>query len=396
MRTFFILSCLKTYYYAGITLSWSQYMKVIIPVIIAAFIIALPIKYASCTQELNIECGAAVVIDGSSKRILYQKNANSRVAIASTTKIMTAIVALENSNQNETITVSKKADGVGGSTMKLSANEKLSMESALYGLMLRSGNDAAIAIAEHVGGCVPNFAKMMNDKASRLGLYNTRFVSPHGLDVAGHYSTAYELALMARHGLSNPIFARIVATPNITIGNRTMRNTNDLLNTYPGANGVKTGFTGNAGRCLVASATRNDFNLISVILNCPTKAKRTANMKKMLDYVFEKYKPYVLLKKEQFIKSIEVKKGIRSNVIIRASKNVKIPLATSEFEKVRVEVTLPEILIAPVKQGVVVGDIKCRIGNELLAEVQLKTEQSIAKKHIIDYMYAMLAILANF
>lgn len=205
---------------------------------------------ATPAKEPQINSRAAVVLDRESKRILYSKNANEKRAMASTTKIMTAIVALENSRLEEEITVSKKAAGVGGSRLGLQTGNKISMNDLLYGLMLRSGNDAAAQIAETVGGGYEGFAKLMNKKAQELGLTNTHFVTPHGLDDPEHYTTAYELALLTDYALKNEKFSEIVRCKTKTIlingQQRELYNTNELLGNLNGINGVKTGFTNNA------------------------------------------------------------------------------------------------------------------------------------------------------
>lgn len=229
--------------------------------------------------EPVLNAKAAIIYDRTSKRVLWGKNIDQKKAMASTTKIMTAIVVLENANLNDVVEISKKAAGTGGSRLKINAGDKITVNDLLYGLMLRSGNDAAVALAEHVGGSVQGFADMMNKKKDELELYNTHFVTPHGLDNDEHYTTAYELAKLTDYALSNEKFAQIVNTKtyNVTINGatRTINNTNELLGNLQGVNGVKTGFTANAMRCLVTSCTRNSNQIITIVLGCDTKKKRT-------------------------------------------------------------------------------------------------------------------------
>ena len=199
-----------------------------------------------------------MLIDQLSGRILYEKNSDKILAMASTTKIITAIVAIEKGNLGDTTTISKKAASVHGSSVGLKENEKITLEELLYGLMLRSGNDAAIAIAEMIGGTVQNFVKLMNDKAMELGAYNTSFATPHGLDASDHFTTAQNLARLTAYAMNNETFARIVSTRETDSGttgkfNRSYRNINKFLYRIDNSDGVKTGFTGNAGKCLVAS-----------------------------------------------------------------------------------------------------------------------------------------------
>lgn len=233
------------------------------------------------------------VIDRTSNTILFEKNSNETVPMASTTKIMTCIIALESSNLNEIVTISKNASSIHGSTLGLKEGMKVSMNSLIYGLMLRSGNDCAIAIAEHISGSVENFCTKMNEKAVSLNLKNTHFTSPHGLDNENHYTTAYELAILANYALENETFKKIVSTTNITIplenSTISIHNTNELLGNVEGVYGVKTGFTFNAGRCLVSSCKRNNLDIIVVVLGADTKNIRTKDSISLINYVFNSY-----------------------------------------------------------------------------------------------------------
>ncbi|MHB8063646.1 MAG: D-alanyl-D-alanine carboxypeptidase family protein, partial [Ruminiclostridium sp.] len=214
----------------------------------------------------RISAGAAIVLDTVSGRVLYEKNAYTRRSIASTTKIMTAIVAIENGNDDEEVIVSKRAATISGSQVNIKEGKTYKLGDLMYAMMLRSGNDAAIAIAEHVGGSVEAFAEMMNRKAAEIGATNTNFVTPHGLDDPQHYSTAYDLALITQYALKIEKFCKIVGTKNSTFEGNGISNTNEMLSLYPGADGVKTGYTGQAGRCLVTSVTKNNWKVVSVVL----------------------------------------------------------------------------------------------------------------------------------
>ena len=212
---------------------------------------------SSIVTEPSINSRAAIVYDRNSGLVLFGKNENEKRKMASTTKIMTAIVVIENSNLDDIVTVSSKAAGTGGSRLGLHTNDKISVKNLLYGLLLCSGNDAAVALAEYVGKDVAGFANLMNAKAKELNLTNTHFVTPHGLDNDDHYTTAYELAVLANYALKNETFCKIVGTKNITISinnySKTLSNTNELLGNLNGVYGVKTGFTNGANRCLVTS-----------------------------------------------------------------------------------------------------------------------------------------------
>ena len=211
----------------------------------------------------------AILLDAVSGRALYERNADEQSLIASTTKIMTALVVCEQCNVLDRMRIPKEAVGIEGSSMYLQEGEVLAIQELLYGLMMASGNDAAVALAIYCGGTLEGFAEMMNDKARVLGLSGTHFVNPHGLDSPGHYSTARDLAVLAAYAMQNPIFYKTVSAKTVTIGQRHLRNHNKLLWQVEGADGVKTGFTRAAGRILVSSATREGRRLIAVTINAP-------------------------------------------------------------------------------------------------------------------------------
>ena len=235
-----------------------------------------------------------VALDRKSLSVLYEKNAYKEVPMASTTKIMTATLVLENCDLSETVEFSKEAANVRGSCLEVSTGTKMSMHDVLYGLMMRSGNDCAVAIAEHISGSVESFAELMNQKAQELNLVHTHFVTPHGLDDENHYTTAYELALLTDYALKNEKFKNIVATKTTTISvngyPRTISNTNELLGNFEGVYGVKTGFTFNAGRCLVSSCKRNGMDIIVVVLGADTKNQRTRDSMNVINYVYSTFK----------------------------------------------------------------------------------------------------------
>ena len=220
-------------------------------------------------QVRALSAEKAVLMDASTGRILYEKNADDRSLIASTTKIMTALVVCQHCNVLDRVKIPAEAVGVEGSSMYLTEGEVLTVQELLYGLMLRSGNDAAAALAIYCGGTIEGFAELMNDKARELGLKNTHFVNPHGLDAPDHYSTARDLAVLAGYAMTDPIFARTVGAKSITIGDRVLTNHNKLLWQVEGAEGVKTGYTRAAGRILVSSASREGRRLVCVTINAP-------------------------------------------------------------------------------------------------------------------------------
>ena len=329
-------------------------------------------------------------MDVKSGRVLYKKNENVINSIASTTKIMTAIVAIENGDLKSPVKISKRAANIGGSTIDLKTSETLTLRELLYGMLLASGNDAAIAVAEHIGGSVDGFVTMMNQKAEDLGLKSTGFRNPHGLDADGHHSTAYELACLAKYALSNPVFSEIVKTSKANIPSRFLHNTNNLLDSYPGADGVKTGYTGKAGRCLVASATKGDLRIISVVLNCQTIDKRTKSSTSILNYVFHNYTPRKLLDKHKIFKTLEVSKGRQKYVSVVPVDEVAMPLTDNEFGVIKTEVALPEGIKSPVAANIEIGEVKYTVNGMVVGSSALKTAVEVSRKDMIDYGLQLL------
>ena len=247
------------------------------------------------TSLPDINSRSAVVIDRNTNTILFGKQENEKRKMASTTKIMTCLIVLENSNLSETVEISKKSAGTGGSRLGLKTGDKITVNDLLYGLMLCSGNDTAVALAEHVGGSIEGFANIMNNRAKELGLENTHFITPHGLDADDHYTTAFELAKLANIALKNDTFRKIVGTKTYTVtinGNpKQITNTNELLGNLNGVYGVKTGFTNGANRCLVTACKRNNMDIICVVLGADTKKFRTKDSIKLIEYSFKTFTP---------------------------------------------------------------------------------------------------------
>lgn len=240
-----------------------------------------------------INSRSAIVFDRSSGSILYGKKEHEKRKMASTTKIMTAIVVLEKSNLDDVVTVSSKSAGTGGSRLGLHKGDKVSVRDLLYGLLLCSGNDSAVALAEHVGNDLAGFSSLMNDKCKSLGLTSTHFVTPHGLDNENHYTTAFELAIITDYALKNQTFCNFVSTKNYTVfinGHpKNLCNTNELLGNLDGVYGVKTGFTNGANRCLVSAIKRGNMDLICVVLGADTKKDRTRDSIKLIEYAFKNF-----------------------------------------------------------------------------------------------------------
>jgi len=333
----------------------------------------------------RISASAAIVMDVESGRILYEKNAYTRRSIASTTKIMTAILALENGNDDEDVLISKRAASIGGSTVDLKEGKTYKLKDLMYAMMLRSGNDAAIAIAEHIGGSVELFAEMMNRKAAEIGAVNTNFVTPHGLDDPQHYSTPYDLTLITQYALKNEKFCKIVSTKYSVFNGKNIINTNEMLGLYPWADGVKTGYTGQAGRCLVTSATRNNWKIISVVLGCPTRTIRAQNSKLLLDYAFDNYKNYEYLKKGQQLQQVDIHKGMVDKVPLYSDVDITIPLKADEVNNVKVVYNIPKEVEAPLIRNTKVGTVDFVLEGKILASTDLINYETVERKDFYYY-----------
>ena len=241
-------------------------------------------------NSIRVSARNAIALDSKTKQVLFEQNADEIVPMASTTKILTALVAITHGDLDREVTISKNAASIRGSKVGYVAGEKIRLRELLYGLMYKSGNDAAIAIAEDIGGSIEGFSKIMNDYAISLGLINSRFESPHGLDSSKHYTCAYDLALLTTKAMENELFCQICGTKSITrdVSNftRDYNNINKILYKIPGANGVKTGYTGQAGKCLVSSVKHEGRNIIIVVLNCSDRWNMT---EKIYKYVADNY-----------------------------------------------------------------------------------------------------------
>ena len=357
---------------------------------------------ANLNDEPKINSSSAVVIDRKSKNIIYGKNENVKKAMASTTKIMTAMVVIQNTNLNNTVEISKKAAGTGGSRLGLKAGDKITVKDLLYGLLLRSGNDCAVALAEYVAGSVQEFSNLMNQNAQMLGLNNTHFVTPHGLDEEEHYTTAYELAILADYALNNELFAQIVNkksyTININKNSKTLNNTNELLGNLNGVYGVKTGFTNGAGRCLVTSIKRGNLDVICVVLGADTKKDRTRDSAKLIEYTFNKYEEIDIKEKikESFKKwneingnRINIEKGESSKLELTLNNKDKIftyPIEKGTEDNINIEINANLNLKAPVLENTNIGKIKVYYNAKELLEIDILNINKINKKRIKNYM----------
>ena len=355
------------------------------------FLLALLLAFtpARASEALTVAAKGAVLIDGESGRILFAQNADEMLPEASCTKIMTALLALENASLGEDVTAGKNAHGVEGTSIYLSEGETLSMEQMLYGLMLRSGNDAAVAIAEHIGGSVSGFAEMMNRRAEELGA-DAQFKNPHGLHAEGHKASALGLARIMREAMKNPTFRTITGTQKKIIpwvGNeysRVLQNKNRLLSDYEGATGGKTGYTSKAGRCLVFSAKRDGMELIGTVLNCYTWFD-TATV--MLDYGFENFRMERAMERGATAAVINVKDGELATVDAVCAEALAGAVEIGAKPEVKVET---KKLTAPIRKGDAVGTAKLISNGQLIDECKLVAAHDVKTWNIASAFKALL------
>lgn len=355
------------------------------------------------TEEIkipNTNSRACVIIDRNTNAVLYGKNENQKRKMASTTKIMTATIIIENCNLNETVEISKKAAGTGGSRLGLKAGDKITIRDLLYGLMMRSGNDSAVALAEYAGGSIEGFAEKMNQKASDLGLNNTHFETPHGLDSDEHYTTAYELALLSNYALDNKIFAQIVGTKEYTITingyPKQLSNTNELLGNLDGVYGIKTGFTNGANRCLVTACKRNNMDIICVVLGADTKNFRTQDSVKLINYIFDNFKPVNIEKivndnfekwKNNYLDKIIINKSYSKKFDLRIDNitNNIMPIRKDYIDLINVDINCPLYFEAPIYKNFKLGSINLHISDTINFEYPIYNSYEVKRKNWNNY-----------
>ena len=323
-----------------------------------AAVLFIPVKAQAISAE------KAFVLDAVSGRVLYEKNADRQSLIASTTKIMTALIVCEQCNVLDRMRIPKEAVGIEGSSMYLQEGEVLTIQELLYGLMLSSGNDAAVVLAIYCGGTVEGFSELMNDKARALGMTGTHFENPNGLDSPGHYSTARDLAVLAAYAMENPIFYKTVSTKTVKIGQRYLRNHNKLLWQVDGADGVKTGFTKAAGRILVSSASRQGRRIIAVTLNDPDDWRDHAAL---LEEGFGRFSVQSIVTKGDRLATLEVEGGQRGRVEILAAEDFSYAIAPEE----RPQIVMPGtgFVYAPVAEGAEAGFVYVMIQGKAVGKI---------------------------
>ena len=342
--------------------------------VLAAFfaVTALP---TAAEIILSVSARSAALISAADGKILFEKNAGERLPMASTTKIMTAVVALENAPLDDVVTVPREAVGIEGSSAYLAEGERFLLSDLLYAVMLSSANDAAVAVARHVGGTVENFVSMMNEKAASLGLFDTSFANPNGLDADGHYTTALDLARLTAYALKNEIFRTIVSTQKYICGSRVFINHNKLLKTYDGAIGVKTGFTKKSGRCLVSAAERGGTTLVAVTLHDPDDWKDHAAM---LDFGFAHYETVIFANAGDCFYAIPDMTGQGRQV--RCVVTEKIEKTVTSGGELYYSIECPRYLWGKIEDGQEIGRVTVTRSGKVVAEIPLFAEVEETKK----------------
>lgn len=355
----------------------------------------MDVTYCDDGYQVMAPARGMVVLEGNTNKVLYEHNMHKSMAMASTTKIVTAIVAIENyPDLDKVVKVSDKAVGIEGTSIYLKHDEEISMRDLLYGLILASGNDCAVAIAEEVCD-VDGFVSKMNDFATSLGLCDTHFTNPHGLDQDGHCTSAYDLAVITSYALNNDVFREIVSTKYHNIaktnvyGERYLKHKNKLLFSDENCVGVKTGFTDNAGRCLVNAHEENGMQIITVLFNCQPMFEEA---KRLTDMALNNFAYHTWVKPYNYVSTITIENGDKNEIGIATLNGFEEVILKSEESLYRVEYDIPDIVTAPIDTGVAVGKVKVYKGNDIVFEDNLFAIDSCKN---IDIKYMLDNILNN-
>jgi len=365
--------------------------KAIVSMIVLLFLsfITTSVVFAA-TDYPNITAKSAIVIDAATGKVLYSKNAEERRYPASTTKIMSLIVALEHGNLDDLITASANAASTEGSSLWLTQGESLKMLDLLYGIMLISGNDATVAVAEHISGSVDKFAKLMTEKAHAIGAKDTNFTNSSGLPDPNHFTTAHDLARITAYGYKNPLFTQIVSTehkvlpPTVKGDTRDLYNENKMLWFYEGGNGVKTGYTDAAGRCLVSGAKRNNIQLIAVVLDSETMWD---DSKALLDFAFAQLKPETVFDQGDILKTMRVANGKSEVIKLIADSSIVLPVSEKDKDELSTVIDAPNVIEAPITKGQKLGVARVFYNNTEVAAVNLIADQNVDRKSFFGTLF---------
>ncbi len=373
----------------------------------------VPIRVFAQTGDVSIASTAAILVEKSTGRILYEKRSTEQFYPASVTKIMTAILVIENSSLDDIVTVSgSSVENIpsGYVTIDLRDGEEITIRDLLYALMLPSANDAAFVLADHIGGSVENFSAMMNEKAAELGCKNTNFVNPNGIHNESHYSTAYDLYLIANYAMKNPIFKEIVKTKEYTLAptnihpetDRVIKNTNELLfednsNYYPYADGIKTGTTTQAGKCIVSQSSRDGLDFIAVVLGGQgVNSNRFQDATKLFNYGYDNYTLTKIIEKNSVIDTVEIKKATKETKMLDVAIDNSITVMNHkslDINQIIPEVKINEELVAPIAKGQKIGSIKYKV-DDIEYSANLIAASDVLKRNYYEiYITVGLALL---
>lgn len=343
---------------------------------------AVQVQVAGAADAEALTAQAAIVIEATTGNVLFEKDADARIYPASTTKIMTLIAALDKANPQAVVTVSERAGTTGGSTMDLRTGERVRMDDLFYGLMLVSGNDAAVSIAEQLSGSVEAFAAEMTAKAQEIGATGSQFVNANGLPDERHYSTARDMARIAAYGYRDKRFREIVATKRREVfwegidKRLLLENTNELLGEYPGCNGVKTGYTQAAGACLVASAERDGVAIIAVVMHADDDL-RFSEAAALLDRGFARVRAEKAYDRGRLVKSVRVREGKAHVVEVRPEKDVVFPVTGGDRRDFSIALDLPQSVKAPVVFGQRIGAVRILYRGQEVDRIDCLADQSV-------------------
>lgn len=349
------------------------------------------------TSELAHEAKSAILIERDTGKVLYNKNSNERLAPASMTKIMTMLLIMEALDKgkikmSDKVRTSEHAASMGGSQIFLEPGEEMTVKEMLKGIAIASGNDASVAMAEFISGSEEEFVKKMNKKAKELGLKNTSFKNPTGLTEEGHYSSAYDMAIMAKELLKYESITKFTGTYEDYLRENTDKkfwlvNTNRLIKFYPGVDGVKTGYTGEAKYCLTASAKKGNMRAIAVVFGASTPKERNAQVTKMLDFAFSQYETHPLYKRNQTVAKVKVKKGKQKFIELTTSEPISILTKKGEdMNDVKKEIKMKDNISAPIQKGQELGTLVLKKDGEVLAESPVAAKEDMKKAGFITFL----------
>lgn len=374
--------------------------------VLIAVVLLLPMKFINA-EELNLATNAksAILIEASTGEIIFEKNSHERLVPASMTKMMSMLLIIESIEKgiiswDEVVTVSENASSMGGSQILLETNEKMSVSDLFKGIAVASGNDAVVAMAEKIAGTEDAFVNMMNNRAKELGLKDTNFKNPHGLDTANHYSSAYDMAMIAKELVKHEEVFKYTSIYEDYLRQNTDKeiwlvNTNKLVRFYDGVDGLKTGYTAGAGYCLTATAKKNGMRIIAVAMGEPDSKTRNAEITSMLDYAFAQYEIETVLSTDSVLGKRKVEKGKDEYVTIVPTKNINLLYKkTDDRKNVTYDVKI-DSLKAPIKKGDIVGKVEIKDGNNILNTIDVTVNDDVKKANVFELYLRNLKNIFN-